>query len=78
MYWARPCMVVENGKNFFVVVFSGNAIGNFIKIDPLIQEDQQSAVASFGYKHREQFEEVIPILIMMGAYYILNFLKFSH
>ena len=59
--------VVEHGEQFFVIVFATDAVGDFVEVDALVDEDEQSAVACFFGKSCEELDEVIPVVVVDDA-----------
>ena len=59
--------VVENGKDLLIIVFSGHAVRNLIKIDAFVDEYDKPAVSEPADKNRHQLDIVVPVLIVDDA-----------
>lgn len=65
--------VVEHGQELFIVVFAGDAVGDLVQIDLLVDEQKQALVAKFGGKPGQQLDELIPGVIRDDLGYAKEF-----
>ena len=56
--------IVVHGKQLFIVAFSGEAIGNFIEIYALVDEQKESGIADLMNKQGEKLDVIKPVFIV--------------
>lgn len=56
--------VVENGQEFLVIVLPRGGIADFVKVNRLVEQYEQTLISNFGDEVGEQLQVIVPGIIV--------------